>query len=242
MSIQPGKELGGGDNRLQPADESVHGWYRFVLSFPPPLVRDLAGKLGVGRGGRILDPFCGTGTTLVECMKIGVDSVGVDGTPMGRFASRVKTDWRPSAAGLIEDAAQVAREARSRIESGEGKALRCLSAETQKTLLKGSLSPLPMHSTLVLLDVLSEREGSVYFDHERLALAKALPCDIGNLKFGPEVGVGTVKDEVDVVEVWHRAVWQIAKDLESVHGLSAGRSEAFLGMRVRCLRSVNRAA
>jgi len=28
------------DNKLRPEDRAAHDWYRFVLSFPPHLVRD----------------------------------------------------------------------------------------------------------------------------------------------------------------------------------------------------------
>ena len=44
-------------------------WYRFVLSFPPHLVREYISRFDLGSGARVLDPFCGTGTTIVECKK-----------------------------------------------------------------------------------------------------------------------------------------------------------------------------
>ncbi|MCS6840042.1 MAG: hypothetical protein NZ701_04610, partial [Roseiflexus sp.] len=54
-------------NRLLDQDRPAHDWYRFVLSFPPHLVRDYVERFGIRRQHRVLDPFCGTGTTLVEC-------------------------------------------------------------------------------------------------------------------------------------------------------------------------------
>src|SRR5437870_9946366 len=80
-------------NKVRAEDSSIHDWYRFVLSFPPHLVRDYLDKFGVTKRQRVLDPFCGTGTTLVECKKLGIKSVGVEGNPMAHFASRVKVDW-----------------------------------------------------------------------------------------------------------------------------------------------------
>src|SRR5438270_12521681 len=58
------------NNKVRAEDYSVHGWYRFILSYPPHLVRDYTERFGIRRGKVILDPFCGTGTTLVECKKI----------------------------------------------------------------------------------------------------------------------------------------------------------------------------
>jgi hypothetical protein len=69
-------------NLLGAGDRAAHDWYRFVLSFPPHLVRDYIERLGVAKGQRVLDPFCGTGTTLVECKKLGIESVGVEPNPM----------------------------------------------------------------------------------------------------------------------------------------------------------------
>lgn len=58
-------------NRLWMQDRAFHDWYRFVLSFPPHLVRDYIERFGVTEDQCVLDPFCGTGTTLVECKKLG---------------------------------------------------------------------------------------------------------------------------------------------------------------------------
>src|SRR5438067_6273665 len=81
-------------NRLEPADRAAHDWYRFVLSFPPHLVREYLRQFGLKPKHCVLDPFCGTGTTLVECKKHGVSSVGIEAHPMAHFASVTKLDWR----------------------------------------------------------------------------------------------------------------------------------------------------
>ncbi|NJO84611.1 MAG: site-specific DNA-methyltransferase [Blastochloris sp.] len=77
----------------QLVDPTVHQWYRFVLSFPDHLVRTLLEQFDIRPGQTVLDPFVGTGTTLVECKKRGIASVGVDANPVTAFASRVKTNW-----------------------------------------------------------------------------------------------------------------------------------------------------
>src|SRR5947209_3674359 len=91
-------------NKLYPEDRAVHEWYRFVLSFPPHLVRDYLRRFGIGPQDCVLDPFCGTGTVLVECKKLGIPSVGVEANPMAHFASQVKVDWRPDPDRLVEHA------------------------------------------------------------------------------------------------------------------------------------------
>jgi tRNA G10 N-methylase Trm11 len=77
----------GSQNKLMPHDRAAHEWYRFVLSFPPHLVRQHLERFEIGPGNTVLDPFCGTGTTLVECKKRGISSLGIEAHPMARFAS-----------------------------------------------------------------------------------------------------------------------------------------------------------
>src|SRR5579871_5377310 len=115
-----GKERGANGqadaNKLSSEDRPAHDWYRFVLSFPPHLVRTYLDNFEIRRGHRVLDPFCGTGTTLVECKKLGVHSVGVEANPVAHFASQVKVDWTPSPDGLLQHAAVVARAAEAKLE------------------------------------------------------------------------------------------------------------------------------
>ena len=83
-------------NRLAPDDRAMHDWYRFILSYPPHLVREYLRRFQVDRSRRVLDPFCGTGTTLVEWTKQGIPSVGIEANPMAHFACQVKVDWTPN--------------------------------------------------------------------------------------------------------------------------------------------------
>jgi hypothetical protein len=98
----------GDSNRLEARDRAAHDWYRFVLSFLPHLVRDYISRFELSSGACVLDPFCGTGTTIVECRKIGVASIGVEAHPMSHFASVTKVDWSPDPDELEAIAAAVA--------------------------------------------------------------------------------------------------------------------------------------
>src|SRR5437667_3045276 len=101
----------GDSNRLESNDRAAHDWYRFVLSFPPHLVREYMSRFDLGPGASLLDPFCGTGTTVVECKKLGVASIGVEAHPMSYFATRTKLDWTPIPDELEKIAAGVAERA-----------------------------------------------------------------------------------------------------------------------------------
>ncbi len=216
-------------NKIFPEDLPVHDWYRFVLSFPPHVVRKYLSRFKLSDEATILDPFCGTGTAIVECQKVGLRSVGIEALPMPVFASRVKTEWSVDSESLKRSAMTVAIRCQEALSSQgieddprlndpaiELKALRTLSAEAFRLLLKNSISPLPLHKVLVLMDFIRQEANEQIREKELLAVAKTLVEEAGNLKFGPEVGIGKVKHDAAVVQPWLLKVDKIAFDLESV--------------------------
>jgi hypothetical protein len=68
----------------------VHRLHPYLGKFIPQLVEALLGRF-VPRGGRVLDPFAGSGTTLVQSLESGHDAVGVDIAAFNCLLMRVKT-------------------------------------------------------------------------------------------------------------------------------------------------------
>ena len=207
----------GAANRLSIEDRPVHDWYRFVLSFPAHLVRDYLGKFQISPGHTVLDPFCGTGTVLVECKKQGIDSIGIEAHPLTHMVASVKTNWDPEPDELLADAENVAQLAAQRISDSRSSP-RTLPIEAAKLLIGGSISPVPLHKTLVLRDTILADGTDGLRDHQLLALAAALPSDIGNLHFGPEVGVRASKDDAPVIASWLERVHKMVADLGTLAG------------------------
>lgn len=88
----------------------VHRWFTFPHSFAPDLVGWLIEELSVLEGDRVLDPFCGAGTTLVEAQRRGLAAIGSDLLPLSILASATKTArWDP--ATLRSAASQVVQTA-----------------------------------------------------------------------------------------------------------------------------------
>ena len=244
---EPRKRKTNGEmNKLSVEDRAAHDWYRFVLSYPPHLVRDYLGKFGLTDQDLVLDPFCGTGTTLVECKKLGIPGAGIEAHPMSHFASEVKIDWRPDAAEMRAHAQRIAAITLKRLHADgieddynlrlfergpaylESMRLQSLPLDAFKLLLTNSISPLPLHKSLVLYDTLAEHRDERFHRHELLAFAKSLVFSISNLSFGPEVGVSSVKDDACVIGPWLAAVESMADDLTPLHALGDTPSQAFL--------------
>lgn len=81
---------GNGNQRL------THHLFRFPAKFHPPIVRQLVRDYTKPRDV-ILDPFCGSGTLMVEASVAGRDSIGIDVDPVSVFVSRVKAHAIPAA-------------------------------------------------------------------------------------------------------------------------------------------------
>jgi hypothetical protein len=68
----------------------VHRLHPYLGKFIPQLVEALLRRY-VRPGGRVLDPFAGSGTTLVQSLESGCDAVGVDIAAFNCLLMRVKT-------------------------------------------------------------------------------------------------------------------------------------------------------
>jgi DNA modification methylase len=200
-------------NKLFFLDTNIHNWYRFVLSFPPHLVNNYLVKFNAYEHTVVLDPFCGTGTTLVECKKNNIPSIGFEANPVALFASQVKTDWSINSCKLIEIARYISDKANTKIQNHKGDYLR-LSDEQERLIIKNSISPLPLHKSIILLDTINDFKRNKCYNHLRLAFAKQLVSSYSNLHFGPEVGVSkSKKNDADVINLWLTEIISMANDI-----------------------------
>lgn len=79
-----------GTTRKQATRYSVHGMHEYKGKFNPQVARAILNILGSKLGDRVLDPFCGSGTTLVECAHAGLRSVGCDLNPLATYVAKSK--------------------------------------------------------------------------------------------------------------------------------------------------------
>jgi hypothetical protein len=92
----------------------VHRLHPYLGKFIPQLVEELL-RRHVAAGGTVLDPFAGSGTTLVQALESGLGATGVDLAAFNCLLMRVKTD-RYNQFILEHDL----RDALARFERGEG--------------------------------------------------------------------------------------------------------------------------
>ncbi|ACZ62402.1 hypothetical protein SDC9_07179 [bioreactor metagenome] len=69
--------------------EDTHCYHDYPARMIPQIAQQLL-KL-YSNGGLLFDPYCGTGTSLVEAMTYGIDAVGTDINPLACLIARAKT-------------------------------------------------------------------------------------------------------------------------------------------------------
>lgn len=215
-------------NKVRKEDNAFHNWYRFVLSYPPHLVKYYLKKFGADSGSVVLDPFSGTGTTLVESKLNQIKSVGIEANPIARFATKTKLHWDVNTDELLDTALEIMESLSNDFKSSgiDDKEdchqnvdllnLRSLPPESTKILLKNSISPVPLHKSILLIERIKSLADEQIRDHLLLASLKTIVGDLSNLKFGPEVGLGKIKLDAPILEPWIGNVTQIIKDISSL--------------------------
>lgn len=71
---------------------SVHGLHEYKGKFNPQVVRSLFNIFGIKPNDKILDPFCGSGTSIVEAAHMGLYGVGTDINPLAAMIANTKIE------------------------------------------------------------------------------------------------------------------------------------------------------
>ncbi len=99
----------------------THPFHAYPARLHPAVARALVEASGAARGGVVLDPFCGSGTVLIEALAAGRHAVGRDLSPLAVELARIKTriTSRAEREAMVSAAYRVARAAGEAVRSGE---------------------------------------------------------------------------------------------------------------------------
>ncbi len=68
----------------------THSFHEYKGRFYPQLAKAFMNYAGIKKGSNVLDPFCGSGTTLVESLLYGANAIGVDVNPIAFLLAKAK--------------------------------------------------------------------------------------------------------------------------------------------------------
>jgi site-specific DNA-methyltransferase (cytosine-N4-specific) len=83
-------EVAAGGGRRKVTSHALHGLHPYKGKFYPQLARALLNVCDVRLGDRVLDPFAGCGTTILEAALVGVRGIGLDANPLATLVSETK--------------------------------------------------------------------------------------------------------------------------------------------------------
>lgn len=209
--------------------------YSFALGFEDDLVGNILDRLGAGRRSVILDPFCGTGTTLLECKRRGIQSFGIDANPICVLIARGKLDWRVSRReterslrSVVQQFERMYQNYLRRFEREKARGhyysplAHYLFQDTApgKFLVesgmmdRGWMSPRPALKTLMLRRIIEHNvEDYRVRRFLLLSLLGLMVPSISNMRYGPEIYVSTKRRDVDVIELFAEKVEENLDDL-----------------------------
>ena len=180
----------------------VHRWFYYKEGFSPQLVDEIL----VGEE-KIVDVFAGVGTTLLRASEKGIESEGIDASPLAVFVSSVKL-------GLDKW-----REEKEEIEKEHEKLMEKYKEEEPFRWYFELFPPsraFPPSSYAFITKMRNAVENSPYRDFFLLALLSIIPQSSIVVKDGAVLRINKRKRAIPAKEAFRRKIKQMISDLDEV--------------------------
>lgn len=104
----------------QPTRYGLHGLHEYKGKFNPQIVRALCNVIDP-EAETLIDPFCGSGTALVEGLRLGMDVIGIDRSPIAGLIAEAKLQGTASSCpdALAEKLRSLGERAAEAMEEGQ---------------------------------------------------------------------------------------------------------------------------
>jgi len=80
-------------NQTKSVNQFLTHWiYPYKGKFHPQMIRALLNIIKIKQGETLLDPFVGSGTSILEAQLLGINGIGIDISPLCILISKVKTE------------------------------------------------------------------------------------------------------------------------------------------------------
>lgn len=125
------EQLNGAKHKRQSTRYSSHGLHEYKGKFNPQIVRAILNILDIPTHSRVFDPFCGSGTSLLECAHMGMNATGTDINPLAVFLANAKLE-------ALRTPAKILREELARVLAASGRVefkSKCAGREREEYLL-----------------------------------------------------------------------------------------------------------
>ena len=167
-------------------DPRIHDWYSSVLGFSDQLANTVLDRFSASSKSCLLDPYCGSGTALIEAQKRGLRAFGLDANPVSVLASQTKTDWTMDLSRVTDTIARFHDESEALCDDPADPIIHYLRKSGM--INRGWISDTSAIRAAAIKRWIDERvpKGGI----QRLftlALLATVINDLANVRFGPEL-------------------------------------------------------
>jgi DNA modification methylase len=223
-----------------------HNWYNFVLGYSPQFPEYLIKKYNISSSHLVVDPFMGTGTTLVTCKQNGIPSSGLDANDYFIDVARTKLNWNLDIKELEKYQNTILNaflaytsdiDFENNLESSQLRFDNSVKTKSYKDLIQGArtklldpryISDKPLVKLIILKDIIQELVPEACIHFFNLSLSSII-VSVSNIRYGPGFGVAKAKDDVDVLKYFKQKSDRMINDLKSIKKPNNTYSEVFHG-------------
>jgi len=152
----------------------IHKWYDYLEDFPYSLIEEKFIEYNLKNGSIVVDPFCGSGTTMVTANMFHLDAIGFDTNPLMTIVSKVKTTWSINISTLNETIGKVSDKFLKKVKTLTDNSFQNGFLQTMpKKELNQWLSPRLQQEVSLLKSIISEINDKNIRDLFLLAMSKS---------------------------------------------------------------------
>jgi DNA modification methylase len=194
----------------------VHQWYDYLEDFPFGLIEEKIKEYNIPPKSLIVEPFAGSGTTLISANLFNCNAIGFDANPLMCFISQVKTTFDINLEILKKEVIKVAEQFLVQIKNFDSLVLnRGFLDNMPKKELNQWLHPTLQKEVILLKNLIDDIQEEKVRNLLLLALSKSC-FDASYVALCPGTTFYPFREKQEFWDLFTNKVFQIYQDLEKI--------------------------
>jgi len=204
----------------------IHKWYNYLEDFPYTLIEDKIKEYKVRHRALIVDPFCGSGTTLISANMFRCNAIGFDANPLMTFISKIKTTWDINLDNFEVDVINISSEFLNKVHYLDKTHFKSKFLRTMpKREIDQWLSMTLRKEVALLKDIITEKSTDKIRGLLLLALSKSC-FDASYVSLCPGTTFYPFRERAEFWDIFTNKIIQIYKDLKAIQTFNSyGKSK-----------------
>lgn len=212
----------------------IHNWYNFVLGYTPEFPDYVLDREKVSSKNFVVDPFLGSGTTMICCKAKHIPSAGVEANDFFEFAAKVKLNWELDPTVLRKYQKKILENLKNEfvcyawpvattqarlplVSIGNLNPVAYAQKHRPKLLLEKYVSNVPFTKLQLVRNELEEIRWPTKEMRDFFYLAySASILPASNVRYGPGFGVIKPKTDIDVLGIFAKRLERMISDIENI--------------------------